>query len=207
MTSLQGRSAAARRSMSKALFWAVGRYRRLEAVRLGRILQDQGQGSFGWSILLFAMINMLPLPLGSNVITALPLLLLTGQMALGFPYVRLPAFISRRRVPRRAFQRVILRFKPLFRRIERVIRPRLPQFFTAKAERLIGGLLFVVSAALFLPIPFSGLFSAAALAVSAMALIERDGVVMIVGLVMGVVAIVVTVTAATAIVIGANSFI
>ena len=38
-------------------------------------------------------------------------------------------------------------------------------------------------------------------------LIERDGVVMVVGLVMGVVAIAVTATAATAIVIGANSFI
>ncbi len=197
----------ARRSMSKALLWAFGRHRKVESVRLGRVLKDQGQGSFGWSILLFAVVNLLPLPLGSNVVTAIPLLLLTGQMALGFPHVRLPRFINRQRVPRRGFQRVVMRLRPLLRPVEKVIRPRHPQFFTTKAERVIGTLLFVVSAALFLPIPFSGLLSASALLVAAMGLIERDGVVTLIGLAMGAFAITVTAIAATVIVMGAQSFI
>lgn len=198
---------ALQRPMSRALLWAVCRYRTLDAVPLGRILEDQGQGSFGWSILLFAVVNLLPLPLGSNVVTAVPLLLLTAQMALGFSHVRLPAFINRRRVPRRGFQRVVMRMRPLLRPIEKIIRPRHPQFFRPKAERLIGAGLFVISAALFLPIPFSGLLSASALLVAAMGLIERDGVVTLIGLAMGAFAITVTAVAATVIVMGAQSFI
>lgn len=195
------------RTMSRTLLWAVCRYRELDAVPLGRILEDQGQGSFGWSIMFFAVVNLLPLPLGSNVVTAIPLLLLTGQMALGFPHVRLPRFINRRQVPRRGFQRVVMRLRPLLRPIEKVIRPRHPKFFTAKAERIIGALLFVISAALFLPIPFSGLLSASALLVAAMGLIERDGVVTLIGLAMGACAITVTGIAATVIIVGAQSFI
>ncbi|MEQ8355096.1 MAG: exopolysaccharide biosynthesis protein [Kiloniellaceae bacterium] len=199
-----GPSAALRRSLSWALLRAVGRYRTLDVVPLGRILADQGQRSFGWSILLFAIVNLLPLPIGSNVVTAIPLLLLSGQMALGFSHVRLPGFITRRAVPRRGFQRVVLRLKPLLRRIERVIRPRPPQLFGLEAERLIGVFLFLVSTALFLPIPFSGMIPAAALLVTAMGLIERDGVVTLIGLGLGAAAIAVTVMAAAALVVGAR---
>ena len=196
-----------RRSLSWSLLRAVGRYRHLQVVPLGRILADQGQRSFGWSILLFSIVNLLPLPFGSNVVTAIPLLLLTGQMALAYPFVRLPAFITRRAVSRRGFQRVVLRLKPLLRPVERVIRPRPPDLFGLEAERWIGGFLFLVSAALFLPIPFSGLISATAMLVTAMGLLERDGVVTLLGLGLGLVAILVTAAAATALFLGARSLI
>ena len=205
--SLRPPPAPPRRSLSRSLLRAVGRYRSLETVPLGRILADQGQRSFGWSILLFAVVNLLPLPFGSNVVTAIPLLLLTGQMALAYPHVRLPGVITRREVPRRGFQRAVLRLKPLLRPVERVIRPRPPEVFGLEAERWIGGYLFLVSAALFLPIPFSGWISAAALLVTAMGLLERDGVVTLLGLGLGLVAILVTAAAATALFLGARSLI
>ena len=196
-----------RRSLSWSLLRAVGRYRTLETVPLGRILADQGQRSFGWSILLFSVVNLLPLPIGSNVVTAIPLLLLTAQMALAYPYVRLPGVITRRAVSRRGFQRVVLRLRPLLRPVERVIRPRPPELFGLRAERWIGGFLFLVSAALFMPIPFSGLISASALLITAMGLLERDGVVTLLGLALGVVAIGVTMAAATALFLGVRSLI
>lgn len=198
---------AARRRLSWMLLRAVGRYRTLDRVPLERILADQGQRSFGWAIMLFAFVNLLPLPFGSNVVTALPLLLLTGQMALGYDHVRLPGLITRQTVPRRGFQRIILKLKPLLRPIERVIRPRPPEVFSLRAERRIGAFLFLVSAALFLPIPFSGLTSATALLVTAMGLLERDGVVTCLGLVLGGVAILITGAAAAALVFGVQSLI
>src|SRR3546814_2513144 len=65
------------------------------------------------------------MPPGSNMITGVPLLLLTAQMVLGFSHVRLPDFIDRRPVPRRGFQRAVLRLRPVLRPLERIIRPRL----------------------------------------------------------------------------------
>ncbi len=172
---------------------------------LGAILAELGDRSFGWSIIVFALVNLLPLPFGSNVVTALPLLLLTGQMVLGFSHVRLPGIIARRHIPRRGFQGVVLRFRPLLRRIERIIRPRHVWLFAPRAERIVGVGLFLVSVALFLPIPFSGMISAFALLVAGIGLAERDGAVVFAGLAVGVVAIAVTLAAATTIVLGVQA--
>src|SRR5690606_10956330 len=99
-----GETVTARRSMSRSLLLALRRYRDASAVPIGYVLSDLGNRSFGWSILVFGLINLIPMPIGSQMITGVPLLLLTAQMALGFSHVRLPGFINRRRVSRRGFQ-------------------------------------------------------------------------------------------------------
>lgn len=126
------------------------------------------------------------------MVTSLPLLLLTGQMALGLRHVGLPAFIKRRRVPRNGVRRTVIRLRPLLRPIERVLRPRRLWLFQPPTERRIGALLFIVSLALFLPIPLSGYLPAIALLVTALGLVERDGTVTLIGMAIGVAAIIVT---------------
>ena len=51
--------------------------------------------------LIFALVNLLPVPVGSNRITAIPVIVLTAQMALGDDQVRLPGVIARRGIGRR----------------------------------------------------------------------------------------------------------
>jgi hypothetical protein len=194
-----------RRSILRSLFRAARRQRDDERIALGAILADLGDRSFGWAMVVFALVNMIPLPIGANMITALPLMLLTAQMALGYSHVRLPGFVSRHRVSRRGFQRGILRVRPLLQRLERVIRPRRLGLFQPRSERLIGGFLFLVSCALFLPIPLSGYISAIALLVTAVGLAERDGTMTLVGLGLGVLAILVTLCAAITIALGVQA--
>lgn len=191
-----------RRSILRSLIQAARRPRDVPSIAIGEILAEMGNRSFGWSIVFFALVNMLPLPLGANMIIAPPLMLLTAQMALGFSFVRLPSLVNRQRISRRGYQRSILRMKPVLRRIERVVRPRRLSLFEARSERLIGGFLFLVSCALFLPIPLSGYFSALSLFVAGIGLAERDGTVTLVGIGIGVLAILVTTSAATAIALG-----
>ena len=194
-----------RRSILRSLIQAARRPRDVPSVPIGDILAEMGNRSFGWSIVFFALVNMLPLPLGANMFTAPPLMLLTAQMALGFSFVRLPGFVNRQRISRRGYQRSVLRMKPILNRIERVVRPRRLTLFEACSERLIGGFLFLVSCALFLPIPFSGYLSAVSLLVAGIGLAERDGTVTLVGLGIGVFAILVTLTALSVIVIGVRA--
>lgn len=177
----------------------------MPSVSIGDILAEMGNRSFGWSIVFFALVNMMPLPLGANMVLAPPLMLLTAQMALGFSFVRLPDLVNRQQIPRRGYQRSILRMKPVLRRIERVVRPRRLSLFEARSERLIGGFLFLVSCALFVPIPLSGYFSALSLLVAGVGLAERDGTVTLFGLGIGVLAIAVTMSAATAIAVGVKA--
>jgi hypothetical protein len=178
--------------MSRTLFRAAGRRAKTDSLSVGALISGLGDRSFGWSILLFSLVNLIPMPIGSNMITALPLILLTGQMAAGFDHVRLPTFITRREVHRKGFQRVVLRLKPLIRWIEKIVRTRHVWLFQPKNERMIGFLLLAVSLALFLPIPLSGFIPATALFITAFGLIERDGLVTLSGLALGVISILIT---------------
>jgi hypothetical protein len=52
-------------------------------VSIAALVDKLGDRSFGWTLLLFAIINVLPWPPGATLITGIPLVLITGQMAFG----------------------------------------------------------------------------------------------------------------------------
>lgn len=198
---------AKRRTVSRLLFRAAGRPAEKEpgdddSVSVGTMILALGDRSFGWTMLLFALVNMVPMPIGSTLITAIPLMLLSGQMALGFRHIRLPGFMTRITVSRRRFKAAVLRMKPALGRIERLVRPRLLWLFSRRNERLIGAVLFAVACALFIPLPGSGFIPATALLISAIGLVERDGALLIGGLVLGLVSIVVTIAVGGAVLAG-----
>ena len=191
--------------MARTLFRAAGRRAKTDLVSIGELIAGLGDRSFGWSILLFALVNLIPMPIGTNMITALPLILLTGQMAAGFDHVRLPRLITRRGINRRGFQRVVLRLKPVIRLIEKIVRTRHVWLFRPKNERMVGLLLLAVSLALFVPIPLSGFIPAAALFVTSFGLIERDGIVTLAGIALGVISIIITLVVGGMLVVGAQA--
>ncbi|WP_052272528.1 exopolysaccharide biosynthesis protein [Leisingera sp. ANG-M7] len=174
-------------------------------ISLGAFLEQLGDRSFGWAILLSCLINLLPLPPGATIVTALPLLFFCAQMGLGFANVRLPRRIARIRISGAAMRRIVLRLRPVSRRLERIARPRLGAVFQPRREQLTGGLLFLVSLALFIPLPLSGWFPAIALFITSIGLVERDGVIVLAGACAGLLSIALTVFVAASLLIGANS--
>ena len=196
------RRADGRKPVSRTLFRAAGTRTDGDEVSVGTMILGLGDRSFGWSIVLFALVNMVPMPVGSTLITAIPLLLLTAQMALGLHHIALPGFVSRIKVGRRRFKSVVMRMKPVLSRIERVVRPRLLFLFSRRNEQLVGILLFAVAFALFMPMPGSGFIPATALLISAIGLVERDGAVLVAGLALGVVSIIITIVVAAALIAG-----
>jgi hypothetical protein len=171
-------------------------------VSFGDLMTQLGQRSFGWSILLFSVVNLLPLPLGANILTSIPLILLSAQMATGATHLRLPEFVTERPFDRRAFQRTVLRLRPVFRPVERILRPRSLWLFEPESERFVGFVMLAISLALFAPVPFSGWFPAISLLIAGVGLIERDGAVVLIGLGLGLVSIVITLVVATAMLTG-----
>lgn len=181
------------RRLSRRLFRAAGPRGPADGQTLGEVVAGLGERSFGWMIVLFSLVNLMPWPPGSTVILGVPLVIVTGQMALGLREVWLPGFITRRHVNRKAFQRVVLRLRPLMRPMERMVRPRHMYVFAPGPERALGVFLLAVAVALLLPIPLSAYGPALALFVTGVGLVERDGLVTLVGVGLGCVAIAVTV--------------
>lgn len=194
-----------RRRLSRRLVRAASDRAHRADMSLAELVVTLGDRSFAWLIVVFALVNLIPMPIGSNMVTAIPLILVTGQMAWGLPQVRLPAFLMRRQVSRKGFQKLVLRLGPLIRPVERILRPRHNYLFDPRLERALGVFLLVVSLALFLPIPLSGYLPATALFVTGVGLVERDGLVAVGGLALGVVALGVTVAVGAMIVLGAQA--
>ncbi len=196
-----------RRSMSRILLRAASQRRDEQSVCIADVLTDLGDRSFAWSMLFFAMLNVIPLPPGSTLVLAIPVLLVTGQMALGFTHLSLPGFVTRRRVSRDALRRGVVRMRPLLRPFERILRPRRVWLFTRRNEQIMAILLFAVAVALYIPLPGSGFLPAFSLMIAALAMLERDGLVMLLGLGMGVVSILITLGVIAALLAGVQTII
>ncbi|GAA0292927.1 exopolysaccharide biosynthesis protein [Rhodovulum strictum] len=172
---------------------------------LGGLLAGLGERSFGWAIVVFSLVTILPLPPGSSVITALPVLVTTFQMLLGFPHVRLPGPLARLRIDPDKLRLTLLRLRPVTRRLERRLRPRLVALFAPRHEPLLGLALFVIAFTLFLPVPGSGWFPAISLFIVGVGLVERDGLVAVLGLAFGAFSVLLTVAIVLSLAEGAEA--
>lgn len=196
-----------RRYLANRLVRAAHDPDRSERMSLAELVASLGERSMGWALLVFALINLLPLPMGSDTITAIPVLVVTAQIALGYDELRLPGLIARRRIGRKPFQKLVLRLGALFRPIERALKPRLAWLFEPRAERIFGAYLFVVALALAAPIPLTGYLPACAIALAGIGLIEKDGLVALAGTALGLVGIGVTVAFGTMLLAGAEALV
>ncbi|SIO54953.1 Uncharacterized conserved protein [Rhodovulum sp. ES.010] len=180
---------------------------RAGTLTVGNLLTELGETSFGWAIVVFSLLTLLPLPPGSSLITALPLLVTTGQMALGYPHVKLPGRLARLRLDQSKLRRTVLGLRPVTRRLERVLTPRYALLFARRNDRVLGLALFVIAFALFLPVPLSGWFPAISLFVFGVGLVERDGLVAAIGLIFGGASVLLTAGILTSLAAGAEAMI
>lgn len=161
------------------------------AVPVGTILSGLGSGSFALAILLFALPNGIPGPPLPGVSTALglPLALLAAQLAVGARRPWLPCALARRSIPGAALALTLAKAAPAFRRLRGIVRPRLMGLTGRTARRAAGVLAVLLALTLALPIPFGNLPPAWALILLALAMLQRDGVVMLAALALGVAAL------------------
>jgi hypothetical protein len=151
---------------------------RLTLSEFSAMLRDRAWGGL---LLTFALINILPLPPGTTAITGIPLIILTAQMAAGRATPWFPRRIDKRGVAKGDVARLVARMLPWERRLERVFRPRLIGLTKHRATRVIGAVCLLLSLILWLPIPLGNHAPAATMALFALALIYRDGVLVILG--------------------------
>ncbi len=151
---------------------------RVSVADLVATLQDR---AFGALMLVFAIPNALPSIPGTSAILGAPLLFLAAQLACGRqPW--LPRLIADRSMTRADFAALIGRIIPWIRRAERLLKPRLVVLTRPPAEYVIGGCCLLMAVILFLPIPLGNMLPALAICLFSLALLERDGVWTVLGL-------------------------
>lgn len=152
---------------------------------IGVLTQAFGERAVGALMFVFAVPNAIPTPPGTSAVLGLPLLFLTFQLMIGRDTLWLPAKIRDRPISAALISSFINRAGPYLERFEKVLRPRLSiVVHNNPAERVMGFVTFCLAVILFLPIPFANMLPAAAIAVLALGLAERDGAAAIFGYVL-----------------------
>lgn len=163
-----------------------------ETLKLSEILNGLGRSLFGMLLFIAILPAFLPLPGVAGGLSG-PLVVLVGvQLLAGMRRPWLPRFIAERGPTRGTMARFEQRIGPWLLRLERVVRPRLTVLLDHRAATMFSGLLLVLLGILLaLPIPFTNYLFGVLLMLYALALLERDGALMLIAWIAGVVAIVV----------------
>jgi hypothetical protein len=153
-----------------------------ERVALGDLVETMEQRGHGMLMLVLALPTLLPVnPPGVAAIVGLPAAFVALQLVLRRRHVWLPGFLRRRSVETGQFRTIVEKTAPHIARIERLLKPRLTVLTESAGEWLIGLCVLVIALLLALPIPFTNVPLGLTIVLLSLGLIQRDGVVVLIG--------------------------
>lgn len=156
---------------------------RLTVREIMAVLQDR---AFALLIVLLGLPNCLPMPPPIPLVCGLLLALVAIQIVFGREVPWLPHHLMNRSVARTDVERAVGRAMPAFRRLERISRPRMTFLDTPVAMRIMGAVVLVLALGLLFAPPFVGQIPLGlAVCLVGLGLVERDGLVVAGGLVIG----------------------
>jgi hypothetical protein len=158
-----------------------------DSLDFDQLLEQFRQRAFGGLLLVVLLPTFIPVPIGIGAITG-PLIALVGlQMALTFQHPWLPRWLGRRSLKRATVQRFAQRFRRPLHWLERVCKPRLPQLLERTWAYVLTGLqLVLLGLLLALPIPLTNYPFGAIVLLYCVALIERDGALLLIAWTLGI---------------------
>lgn len=147
-----------------------------EQLTLGQLLHGLKQSAFGMFLFVAILPSFIPIPGVGGAVSG-PLVLLMGlQLLCGLSRPWLPGFIARRGPKRGTMHKFLGRISRPLQRLDRMLKPRLPMLITPLPARMLTGALLILTGVLLsLPIPFTNYLFGFQLLLFALALIERDG--------------------------------
>ncbi|MEL6913015.1 MAG: exopolysaccharide biosynthesis protein [Pseudomonadota bacterium] len=154
-------------------------------VTLSWILAQLHERAFGIFLLVLALPCCIPFLYGVPQIVALPLMFVSFQLLIGRRVPWLPARLGARTVNAAALDTLSRRAGPWLRRLETLSRPRLAALTRAPMDRVVGAALVLFSASILVPLPGTNSVPGVAVVIVAAGLLQRDGLLVILGAVLG----------------------
>lgn len=161
-------------------------------ITLGEIADAMADRSFGAFLVVFCIPNLIPMPPGATLLLGLPLILITWQIVFSRqPRIWMPGPVAGISFSRPSFANGMKRAAPWLKWAETLIRPRYWALTTRSAERWFGIFCLILAILVFLPIPFGNWLPALALTIIGLAMTERDGLSLVIGVLIGIVSLVI----------------
>lgn len=150
-----------------------------ERVTVDQVLEPLKRRAFGFLLLLLAIPNFIPVPLGIGGVMGVLVVALGLEMLIGLEQPWIPRFLRRRTMSREGLLRFLDRIEPVTRRLEKLCKPRVQRLTQRPFTFISGAIMLLIGLLLALPIPFTNYVFGAMLIAFAFALVERDGALLI----------------------------
>ena len=161
-----------------------------ERLSIGEIVYALGPQAFALLVFVLGLPNCLPMPPPIPFLCGLLLAVVAIQMIIGLPVPWLPGQLLRRSVPRADVKKAIERALPRLRMSSGVSRARLTLFGSSIGMRIIGAIVFVIALGLLVAAPLIGQIPLGlAACLVGLGLVERDGAIVLGGVLLGIIGI------------------
>lgn len=160
-----------------------------ETVSIGDLVEHLHERGFGFLLLILSVPMALPLPVppGINILLASPLILLTAQQAIGYHQIWLPQWIMRKSIKREKMSIIIQKSIPWFEKLDLIIKPRMEFLTRGMSSNIVGILGLIMALAICVPLPMTNTVPSLGIALMAVGLINRDGLAVIAGALIGII--------------------
>ncbi len=153
---------------------------------LGGLIDRLDERGFGLLFFILALPCIPPFVYVLPQIVSLPMLALAGQMAMGRKAPWFPEKLRARSFSTGEFRDVLARLEKYIRFAERFTHPRLRAVTGHGAARIIGALLVIPAISILIPLIGTNTVPSIGIAIVSLGLIARDGILVILGLLIGV---------------------
>lgn len=147
------------------------------------IIKLLGARAFGIALLFFSLPSALPFSVipGVAFVFSIPILFFSIQMILGRNTLWLPKRIAKKTISYEAVTKIIDKTLPYLKKVEYFLKPRWAFMTSRPLEILNGFVILFLAMLLLLPIPFSNFILSILLITFSLGLIEKDGIVILIG--------------------------
>lgn len=153
---------------------------------LREIFDHLDESAFGAGLFLLALPCSIPFLYGVPQVVSLPMMALAAQMALGHEQPWLPDALGNRKIDRKGLTAMAHGGRKWLGWIETFSKPRFTKITGPRSERLLGLVLCIFGASILVPLPMTNTVPGFAVALAAFGLINRDGILVIIGCVLGI---------------------
>lgn len=165
-----------------------------DVISVAEIKHSLSERGFGVLLAIFALPLCLPFPAppGYTTIFSIPLFILATQMIYGADTPWLPKWLERKEISRKKLGKFIEKAVPMLQKMERFLRPRIINGNIERWEKLIGISSFVFAISIAIPLPLTNLPPGYGILIMALGLLSKDGVTILVGLLVGIAGVIMT---------------
>ena len=156
-----------------------------EGLSLRAIFDRLDERAFGAVLFILALPCTIPFLYGVPQVVSLPMMALTLQMLAGRDEPWLPEKFGNRKIDKKGLTRTSKFGRKWFGWLERIAHPRLLWMTSKGADRVIALFMTIFCASILLPFPLTNTVPGIAVAIIAFGLMARDGLLVILGWIIG----------------------